>query len=200
MALAAARRRRNNRVEPLLDAAAQLFARRGYSETTVRDVAGAVDMLPGSVYYHFPSKDQLLLAVYREGVNRLTARVDAAVEEAGPDPWRRLEAALSAHLDTVLDQSDYARVLIRVLPDQVPSVAVELAGLRGGYEARFTALIRKLKLRRSVDRTLLRMLLLGAANWAEIWYRPGKKSPSAIAKRFVDMLRHPMELHDDSQS
>ena len=153
-------------------------------------------MLPGSVYYHFPSKEQLLLAVYREGVDRICARVDAALERAGDDPWDRLEVALAAHLETVLDQSDYARVLIRVLPDQLPDIAPELTELRGAYETRFTALVRALRLPRSVDRTLLRMLLLGAANWAEIWYRPGGASPPVIARRFVDMLRKPLEPLD----
>lgn len=196
MAARPARRRSNNRIEPLLDAAAERFARHGYRETTVRDVAAAAGMLPGSVYYHFPSKEQLLLAVYREGVDRIRARVDAALERAGDDPWDRLEAALAAHLETVLDQSDYARVLVRVLPDQLPDIASELTELRGAYEARFTALVRALRLPRSVDRTLLRMLLLGAANWAEIWYRPGGASPAAIARRFVDMLRKPMEPLD----
>ncbi|MEM7111907.1 MAG: TetR/AcrR family transcriptional regulator [Chloroflexota bacterium] len=191
------RRRSNNRIEPLLDAAAERFAKLGYHKTTVRDVAAAVDMLPGSVYYHFPSKEQLLLAVYREGVERISARVDAALERSSEDPWARLEDALAAHLDTVLDQSDYARVLIRVLPDQLPEIAAELTELRSDYEARFTELVDALKLPRQVDRSLLRLLLLGAANWSEIWYAPGRATPAVIAKRFVTIIRQPMETTDD---
>lgn len=194
--MAAPLRRSNNRVEPLLDAAAARFARQGYRETTVRDIAAAVDMLPGSVYYHFASKEQLLLAVYREGVSRLCAHVDAALRAAGPEPWPRLEHALAAHLETVLDQSDYARVLIRVLPDQLPDIAHELTALRAGYEERFEAMVADLPLPDGVDRTLLRMLLLGAANWAEIWYRPGRSTPARIARRFVAMLRNPLEATD----
>ena len=77
--------RQDNRRERLMDAAAELFSRRGYRATTVRDIAAAVGMLPGSVYYHFPSKGALLLAVYEEGVRRVTRRVDEAVAQAeGP--------------------------------------------------------------------------------------------------------------------
>ena len=36
-------------------------------------------MLPGSIYYHFPSKEEMLLAVYEEGLRHIAERVDAAV-------------------------------------------------------------------------------------------------------------------------
>ena len=43
-------------------------------------------MLPGSVYYHFATKDLLLVAVYAEGVRRISERVQAAIHEK-PDAW-----------------------------------------------------------------------------------------------------------------
>ena len=190
--MAEPQRRLNSRLELLLDAAAHRFARQGYRETTVRDVAAAIDMLPGSVYYHFSSKEQLLLAVYRQGVQRLCVRADAALGTAGTDPWDRLEALLVAHLETALDQSDYARVLIRVLPDQVPGVASELASLRADYEVRFRQAVDALPVADGTDRKLLRLLLLGAANWSEIWYTPGQATPADIARHFVKMLREPL--------
>ena len=195
--MAAPQRRSNNRVEPLLDAAANRFARQGYRETTVREIAADVEMLPGSVYYHFPSKEHLLLEVYREGVERLCARVDAAVDSAGDDPWNRLERVLIAHLETVLDQSDYARVLIRVLPDSLPDIAEQLRAMRDAYEQRFVDVIDSLDLPDSADRTMLRLFLLGAANWAEIWYQPDRSSPAEIARRFTTMLRQPLDVNDE---
>jgi len=42
-----------------------------------------------------------------------------------------------------------------------------------------------LKLRRVIDRTLLRLMLLGALNWTRVWYRPGKQKPGAIAQQWV---------------
>ncbi len=191
--MAVLRRRGNSRIGPLLDAAASRFARQGYRETTVREIAADVGMLPGSVYYHFPSKEHLLLEVYREGVERLSARVDAAMDCAGNDPWDRLERVLVAHLETVLDQSDYARVLIRVLPDSLPDLTPQLRELRDAYEQRFQGVIESLELSESVDRTMLRMFLLGAANWAEIWYRSERSSPAEIARRFTMMLRQPLD-------
>ena len=179
--------RQDNRRQQLLDTAAHLFRQHGYHATSMRDIASAVGMLPGSIYYHFASKDELLVTVYREGVSRIAERLDAAV--AGKkEPWQQLEAACIAHLQTLLDHSDYAQVVIRVLPDDAPAVRVRLAALRDQYEERFKDLVAALDLRAYVDRHYLRLLLLGALNWTQVWYRRGGDSPRTIAKRFLQVL------------
>jgi len=183
--------RTNNRVKPLLDAAASQFAAKGYRETTIRDIATAVGMLPGSVYYHFASKQALLLAVYEEGVRRISSRLDESVAGES-DPWQKLRNATEAHLETILDQSDYARVMIRVMPEQVPDIELDLIHLRSDYEDRFVALIDALPLQEDVDRGLLRLMLLGASNWTQIWYRAGSAPVHDIAQAFVDFLRLPL--------
>lgn len=181
----------NNRVKPLLDAAASQFAAKGYRAATIRDIAAAIDMLPGSVYYHFSSKHALLLAVYEEGVNRVSSRLDDAVASE-TDPWHRLRAAAEAHLSTILDQSTYACVMNRVSPDQVPEIEQELIELRGAYEERFVTLFEDLPLQKGVDRGLLRLMLLGALNWAQMWYRSDRTPIEEIARAFVDNLRLPL--------
>ena len=179
--------RQDNRRPQLLDTAARLFRQHGYHATSMRDIASAVGMLPGSIYYHFASKDELLVTVYREGVSRIAERLDAAV--AGKkEPWQQLEAACIAHLQTLLDHSDYAQVVIRVLPDDAPAVRVRLAALRDQYEERFKDLVAALDLPAYVDRHYLRLLLIGALNWSQVWYRRGGDSPRTIAKRFLQVL------------
>ncbi|MCZ7598181.1 MAG: TetR/AcrR family transcriptional regulator [Gammaproteobacteria bacterium] len=45
----------------------------------MRDIAREAGMIAGSIYYHFPSKEDLFPAVYEEGVRRISARVSAAI-------------------------------------------------------------------------------------------------------------------------
>jgi AcrR family transcriptional regulator len=180
--------RTDNRLPQLLDAAARLFSAQGFHGTSIRDIASAVDMLPGSVYYHFAAKEDLLAAVYAEGVRRISARVTAAIAGVG-DPWARLEAACVAHLEALLDDSDYAQVVIRVRPQDAPSVAARLTALRDDYEHLFVGLIAALPLAPGVDRRTLRLMLLGALNWSQGWYRPGRDAPETIARRFVALIK-----------
>ena len=183
--------RADNRLPLLLDAAARLFRAQGFHGTSIRDIVRAVDMLPGSLYYHFAAKEDLLVAVYAEGVRRITERVGTAVGSE-TEPWARLEAACVAHLESLLEESDYAQVVIRVRPGDVPAVAAHLVTLRDGYERLFVDLIAALPLAPGVDRSSLRLMLLGALNWSQDWYRPGRDDPAAIARRFVGLLRSPL--------
>lgn len=185
--------RQDNRRQQLLDAAARLFRLHGYHVTSMRDIANAVGMLPGSIYYHFPSKDELLVTVYEEGVRRIAERVDGVIDRE-KDPWRRLEAACIAHLEMLLDHSDYAQVVIRVLPDDANSVRSRLVALRDQYESRFKRLVAELDLPPQVDRRYLRLLLIGALNWSQVWYRPGRDSPRTIARRFLQVLYRHLEV------
>ena len=183
--------RADNRLPLILDEAARLFRAQGFHGTSVRDIVRAIDMLPGSLYYHFPTKEALLAAVYAEGVRRISEAVTGAI--AGKrDPWERLEAACIAHLEALLQESDYAQVVIRVLPADAPSVATELVRLRDDYEQLWVDLVQDLPLARGVDRRSLRLMLLGALNWSQTWYRKGRDSPRTIAKRFVQLLQEPL--------
>lgn len=191
--------RADNRLPQILDAAATLFAAKGYQASSIRDIVKVAGMLPGSLYYHFANKDQLLVAVYAEGVRRIGAAVDAALarQNDATEPWARLEAACVAHLESLLARSAYAKVVISVQPCDVPAVARELIALRAGYERQFVSLIAALplpkRLRSRQSRASLRLLLLGALNWTPTWYdaayRSGRLAPPRIARNFITLLQ-----------
>jgi TetR/AcrR family transcriptional regulator, cholesterol catabolism regulator len=186
--------RQDNRRVRLLDAAAKLFSERGFHGTSMRDIAKAVDMLSGSIYYHFDSKEEMLLAIYEEGVRRVAEAVDAAVVSAS-EPWERLEAACAAHLHGLIAHRDYAHVMIQTSPNEVPGVGARIRELRRAYEARFRHLIDALALPPAIDRNYLRFLLFGALNWSQVWFRPGGDPPEVVAKRFIDTLRLPLDAN-----
>jgi AcrR family transcriptional regulator len=183
------RRRAHSRLPQLLDEAARAFAQRGFAAASVREIVGPIGMLPGSLYCHFETKEALLVAVYKEGVERISAAVDVAVAKLAA-PWPRLEAACVAHLRSLLDQTDYSQVVIRVRPSDAPAVERELVALRDRYEARWATLVAALPLERGVSRSDLRLFLMGALNWSQTWYRDGGAStPDRIARRFVGLMK-----------
>jgi TetR/AcrR family transcriptional regulator, cholesterol catabolism regulator len=102
-----------------------------------------------------------------------------------------LEAACVAHLEMLLAGSDYAQVVVRVLPEDVPAVGARLTALRDDYEDRFRRLIAALALPRG-RRRYARLTLLGALNGAQGWYRAGGDSPARIARRVLECLREPL--------
>ncbi|QQS11891.1 MAG: TetR family transcriptional regulator [Rhodospirillales bacterium] len=179
----------DNRRDELLAAAARRFARGGFDATSMRDIAGDVGMLAGSMYYHFPSKDDLIAAVYALGVAQITDAVGAALARAGDRPWVRLEAACAAHLEALLDASPFARVMIVDLSRCAPALRRRLVASRDAYEAVFRGLVAALPAGAPSDRRLLRLQLLGSLNAVPGWYRPGGATPADIARAFVAALR-----------
>ncbi len=187
--------RQDNRRQLVLDAAAAHFRARGFHAVSMREIARAAGMIAGSIYYHFPSKEDLFLAVYEEGVRSISARVREAV--AGTDdPWERLSRACRAHTGMLLEESDYAQVILRVFPDDVPAARATLVALRDDYEMLFRELVDELPLADGVNRAMVRHMLLGALNWAKFWYRPGGMTPGEIADAMVAVLRNPAQSNE----
>ena len=184
--------RSNNRNDLLLDSAAELFATRGYQATTMRDIAKNCGMMAGSIYYHYPKKEALLVAVYEEGVRQLSERVRDVLAQDG-DPFERLEKMFAAHIEMIIEPTAYASVIIRILPDAVPSAQHDLIKLRDTYETILRELVEALPLPDEIDRGLLRLFLIGAVNHIQVWHRPGGASPSQIAKELMRLVRCPAQ-------
>lgn len=95
----------------MLDAALTIFTEHGYSDTAVDQVAKASQTSKGGLYFHFPSKQALFLALLDETSNALLLRVEEAM--AGiPDPLQRGEAALREALSAFGEHRLLARLLL----------------------------------------------------------------------------------------
>ncbi len=184
--------RPENRRRPLLEAAARRFLREGYAAASMRDIAADAGMQVGSIYYHFPSKAELLAAVHVEGLRRIREAVTAALAGVA-GPWERLEAACVAHMRVLLEGGDFFQALMREMPRGDEAVWGRLIALRDEHERIFADLLAALPLPADVDRHALRLMLLGAMNWSHAWYRPGAESPERIARKFVAYLRRGLD-------
>ena len=177
-----------DRREHIMLAAAQLFVEHGYSGTSMRQIAERAGMLPGSVYHHFPAKEDLFVAIQRESFRRLMQNIQEAIRHGG-DPWQRLELACAEHIHDVAAGSATAQVtatgLFAIHEERLQR---RLKEDRGNYDRMFRQLIDELDLPAGTDRSLFRLALLGALNWTHVWYKPGKKTPRQIAAQIIAML------------
>lgn len=86
------------RRQTILQAAAEIFARHDYHEVLMEDVARACDVGKGTLYRYFPGKRELYVAVMFEGIERLRAELQAAVDMPGP-PVRMIERIVRCILE-----------------------------------------------------------------------------------------------------
>jgi AcrR family transcriptional regulator len=80
----------------ILDAALDMFGRRGVDAVSLDEIAAAVGIRKQTVLYWFASKDELVTAVLASAAAELTVVIDAAVRAAPDDPLARLDAVVRA--------------------------------------------------------------------------------------------------------
>ena len=184
--------RSDNRRAQVIAAAARQLRENGYAATSMRKIASEAGILAGSIYYHFLSKEDLMSAVHDEGLKQINASVRRAMEKES-DPWLRLQAACAAHMGAILEADDFAGVVLADISRVSPDLQKRLNDQRNGYEEVFRQLIDELELPADIDRSLFRLSLLGALNYAPRWYKPNRRNPEEIAQTFVQMLRAGVE-------
>ena len=169
-----------------MDEAAHLFLRHGYDGTSLRDIAAAVGMKAGSLYYHFASKDGLLEAILRQGMAVMVEAFEAAENATLGDSGRiRVEVHIRAHLAALYENGPYTAAHVttfRTAPDGVRAVIVPE---RDAYEARWTALIRDLiesgELAADTAVGLARLIMFGAMNTSIEWFDQGRGTLDGLA-------------------
>lgn len=181
-----------NRRADIVRAAGRLFAEKGYAATTIRDIAGAVDMQSGSPFYHFRTKHDMLRAVVLEGMTAINAAVSRAAR-SGTSPRATFEAMLRAHLGQLLGEEgrDFAATLLHESRHLDPAALAEVVALKDVYEAMWQQALKDLKRSGLIadDSQVARLFLLGALNWTVQWYRSdGSKSIDRIARQLAALL------------
>ncbi|MGE0500825.1 MAG: transcriptional regulator BetI [Rhizobiaceae bacterium] len=90
---------KETRRQQLIEATIDSLAKRGYSETTMADVADGAGLSRGIVNFHFESKEKLLVATLQYMADEYSLHWRAALEKAGPEPARQLRTLVAADFD-----------------------------------------------------------------------------------------------------
>ena len=166
--------------ERILDAAASLFARRGYYNANVDEIIQQSATSKGSFYFHFPSKEQMALGLVDQLSDKLVKRLERSIE-AESDPMKRIPLAIDAVLSTFSKQRKLAQILLVNIVGQGRSMDRKFLPIRD----KFAGLIKKELDRavesgviRPVDTNLLSRLWLGALSEVILrWLLQEKPAP-----------------------
>src|SRR3954466_540830 len=90
---------KETRQQQLIEATIDSLAKRGYSETTMADVADGAGLSRGIVNFHFESKEKLLVATLQYMYDEYSAHWRNALQKAGDDPARQLQVLVAADFD-----------------------------------------------------------------------------------------------------
>lgn len=167
----------------ILDAAASAFMRRGFTATSIDDVADSLGSTKGRIYHYYRSKTDIFLEIHLEALRQLLGQVGAIAEQTDLSPDRRLFEMCHMHVVVFMTTIAYQkatvlglnRFLLSITAPYQDEASKRVQRLRDQYEELFVSTITEGIARgifREVSPRFATKPLLGALNWANIWYSP----------------------------
>lgn len=180
------------RLREIYDAAARIFHEKGYDATSIQDVADAVGILKGSLYYYIDTKQDLLFGIIDE-VHREYLRSLELWEEIDGDALTRLRAFIEGHIRVNAHNITKIGVFFHDFRALDGARRERIVRERDRYDGYLRQLIRDGQgegtIAADVDPKLVAIGILGMMNWMYHWWREdGPNSAAQVASEYADLL------------
>jgi AcrR family transcriptional regulator len=177
------------RVE-ILKSAAAAFRRLGYHGATVEEIAAALHMKKGNLYYYFRNKEEILFACHQYSLDRLHGILDD-IERSGLPAEEKLRRLIVSFVHTILDEL-HGTALFLDLEALSPAHLRTVVARRDRFDKGMREVLKE-GIRSGTfvyaDAKLLSFAILGAVNWIPRWFNPdGPATSEEIADRFAEYL------------
>ena len=174
----------------ILKSAAAAFRRLGYHGATVEQIAAALHMKKGNLYYYFRNKEEILFACHQYSLERLLTLLDE-VEHSGLAADQKIRRLIDTFVHTILDELHGTALLLdleALSPAHLKAVIVRRDRFDRGMRMILEEGIATGAFAPG-DPKLVAFAMLGALNWIARWFNPGGPASSEdIATRFADYL------------
>ena len=176
--------------QALIRAAARAFATRGYHNTSLDDLAGALNITKPTIYSYVAGKEELLFECFRQGVDEILSGFSAAETEGGTGRERLLTVA--RHY-AVAVTGDFGWCMVRLEEEGLSeAMSTRIKALKSEVDQGLRRLIRQGVADGSIrpcDQKMTAFALAGALNWIAHWHRANEAlSPEQIANRLLDIF------------
>lgn len=197
---------RNSRVlrraDEIIDAAARVFAERGYHGTTTQAIADVLGMRQASLYYYFSSKEAALEEVCARGTDGFVEGAERVMQTEAL-PLEKLKLLVASHLAPIETMPDYVRVFInerRYLPDASRKrVGRKSRRIERFFEQVIQAGIDDGSIRQGTDARLAMLAVLGMCNAVINWRESDRaKDISSIAGGFAEIVAKGLSAPEDA--
>ena len=179
----------DRRIE-ILKSAAAAFRRRGYHGASVDEIASALAMTKGNLYYYFRNKEEILFACHEYSLDILLTLLQEVVAEAAP-PDQQLRKLVLAFVHLILDEL-HGTALTLDLQALSPPLLARVIARRDTFDRGLRRIIQAgmdQGLFAAGNPKMIAFAMMGAVNWIAKWYDPkGPMSSVEIGEAFADYL------------
>lgn len=169
-----------------------LIYEKGYHSSSLRELGRRVGIQMPSIYYHYSSKQQLLLEIMVQTMEDLTKLVEASVANAGEDVGAQVQAAMAAHIAFHTERRREAYIVDSELRSLDLRQRRKITAMRDNYERVFAGLLERgaAEGRFGIDDVSLAVkALMAMCTEVSVWYRPdGRLSLADITDAYTRLF------------
>jgi len=180
----------NDRRIEILKSAAAAFRRRGYHGASVDEIASALEMTKGNLYYYFKNKEEILFACHEYSLYKLLVLMaDVEAQESTPDA--KLRKLVLAFVHLILD--DLHGTALTLDPEALSAPLFKrVIAKRDQFDQGIRAIIQQgidQGVFKPGDPKMIEFAMMGAVNWIAKWFDPaGAMTSDQIGDAFADYL------------
>jgi AcrR family transcriptional regulator len=177
--------------ERILEVAMKVFRERGYHAASMQEIADAVGMQKGSLYYYISGKQELLFMILERAIDTIAARIES-IYNSDLTPREKLRQAILTHVEVVSQRLEMLTILLRERHALTRSQQAAIDEKSNNYERLFQRILSE-GIRagefRGMDVKMVSFGILGMCNWLYQWYSPeGRLSARQIGEVFSDLV------------
>jgi len=178
----------------ILDAAATMFRENGYAAVSLRAIAGAAGMKAGSLYYHFASKEAIVVEVLNLGIEKVHRGVEESINSLPNtiSAGHLVRTGVISHFQALFEFSAYTSANVRIYSQVPENARMENLLARRRYETLWDNILERAvstgTVRPSVNLKAYRLLLIGSINATLEWFNPDQGGVNALANDYADIL------------
>lgn len=187
----------------IIDVAEQLFATKGFSGTSVRDIALEAGVNLAMISYYFGSKEKLLEAVFTVKTSYIKNQLEDMLQNDAMEPLEKIYKLIDSYVDRMTKEQHFHKIMVR---EQIKQIGTEISKLILQTKKRNQELIKKLiqegqksgKFKKNIDIPFMMMTMIGTANQlisTQHYYRELNNMQSMTDENFQKLIRKKLSIH-----
>lgn len=190
---------RENKLEIILSEAAHLIGQKGYSGTSVQEIADKVGIHKSTLFHYFRNKEEMLLLILERSIKEVYTNLEQIIASAELRPEEKLKKAMKNHLTLLVKYFDNVNVYLNEFGKLSKKNQAIYLGKRKKYERDFNKIVMEMKAVGYFNRLNVKIVtfgILGMLNWAVKWFRnEGQLGIDAVANVFYRMITQKDSCH-----
>lgn len=178
----------------LIKQSINLFVEKGFSATSIQDIVDTIGVTKGSFYYHFKSKEALLMEIHSSYIDDLLNRQKSILdrEKSCKDQLVKIVELIIVDIDKqgAVGQV-YFREIRHLTEDNAAIIRQKRADFRDTIESVLQDGIESGEFRRELHPKMITFAILGITNWSYQWFNPeGSLSVRELSALYTDFILH----------